>query len=357
MRRVLLLFFTGVLFACFLSGCTLPSDGHKEVSDGVSSVSVAETRDGATDGTIADNKEANSTATNDSTTANTTADGTTVSTSTDKTEILSASTAAAETDVVTNASTVTDNMETTNSDLNDLRKTIAQNGGAVGVAFVGYVKNESTEMNLRTYLTDSEIGKTYSFLTDAPLFMTEGQELYAIVPVNDKGKITVYASELTDNGEYSDNKNNPLYAGEPGQVILLRCNLSEIYCNVLVTATDGGGAVEFRPAVSLRDGHLQECTGVYDFSVYSDDEGLQDDVMNAYGLLLETDEVKYRIDSGMTLQYTGQTQVIDGRTCYVYALGTDHDDQFVREFFYGVCGDFIYAYDAVGDTWNRLGAG
>lgn len=354
MRRVLLLFCTGVLSACFLSGCTLPSDGHTEVAD---SVSVTETSGEATDSTAADNKVTDGTTTNDSPTVNTTVDGTTGSMLTDNNETISASTSAAETDAITTVSTVTGSAETTNPALKDLRETIALSGGAVGVAFIGYVKSESTETTLRTYLTDSEIGKTYSFLRDAPLFMTEGQEFYAIVPVDDKGRITVYASALTDNGEYADNKDKPLYTGEPGEVILLRCNLSEIYSNVLVTAADGGGAVEFRPAVSLRDGHLQECTGVYDFSVYSDDEGLQDDVMNSYGLLLETDEVKYRIDSGMTLQYTGQTQVIDGRTCYVYALGTDHDDQFVREFFYGVCGDFVYSYDAVSDTWNRLGAG
>lgn len=38
--------------------------------------------------------------------------------------------------------------------------------------------------------------------------------------------------------------------------IVLRCNFSEIYSNVLISVTDGGGAMEFRPSISLKDGHL-----------------------------------------------------------------------------------------------------
>ena len=76
--------------------------------------------------------------------------------------------------------------------------------------------------------------------------MAEGQELYAIIPPNDKGTITVYPSTMTEDGEYADDKSNPLCIGKPGEVLLLRCNLSEIYSNVLISVTDGGGAVFVR---------------------------------------------------------------------------------------------------------------
>lgn len=299
MKRVLLLFFTAMLIACFLSGCVLLPNVRKEVTDGSSGMGM------------------NSTEADSST---------------------------------------TDNSEIKTSDLEALQQKIAQSGGVVGVAFIGYVNSESTEEELRTYLTDSESGKKYLFLSGAPLFMTEGQEFYAIVPVNDNGRITVCPSAMTDSGGYADNRDEPLYRGKLGEVILLRCNLSEIYSNVLITATDGGGAIDFRPALSMKDGRLQEYSGVYDFSVYSE-EGVEDDVMNAYGHLWETDEVKFYTDKGMILQYTDQTQVIDGQTCLVFALGTNHDDQFVREIYYAVCGNILYAYDAVSDTWNPLGAG
>lgn len=238
-----------------------------------------------------------------------------------------------------------------------LQKAAAQNGSAAAVAFVGYVSDKSTETELRTFFKNSETGKKYSFLSVSPMFAVEGQELYAITPVNGRGRVTVYASSMTDGGEYADSKNSPLYEGKAGEPLLLRCNLSEIYSNVLVSVTDGGGAIEFRPAVSLENGQLQGAAGVYDFSVYSDDEGVRDEVMNAYDLLLKTDEVKYRTDRGMILQYTGQTQEINGRTYIVFALGTDNGDAFVREIYYGVCGESVCVYDAVSDTWDALGAG
>ncbi len=250
-----------------------------------------------------------------------------------------------------------DNTEPDDTELETLQKKIAQSGGIVGVAFLGYVDSTLSRADLSVYLEAEAYIEKFPFLLDAACSMTEGQELYAIVPVNQKGVITVYPSAITDSGEYADDKNNPLYTGEPGEVVLLRCNLSEIYSNVLVSATDGVGAIDFHPAVSLENGHLQGVAGVFDFSVYSDDEGIQDDVMNAYALLLEADEVKYYIDEGMILQYADQTQIIDGRTCLIFALGTDNEDEFVRELYYGVCDNLIYAYDAVSDTWSTLGAG
>ena len=151
-----------------------------------------------------------------------------------------------------------------------LREEISSNGGTAGLAFIGYVDSQSTEEELFRYLSESETGKEYPFLSDAPLVMTEGQELYAIVPPNEAGTITVYPSGITEYGEYADDKSNPLYTGKPGEAVVVMCNLSEIYSNVLVTATDGGGAMGFRPALSMEDGQLAETPGVYDFSVYEE---------------------------------------------------------------------------------------
>ena len=154
-------------------------------------------------------------------------------------------------------------------DLALLREEIGSSGSVSGLAFIGYVDSQSTEAELYRYLTDSETGQNYPFLLNAPLVMTEGQELYAIVP-NESGTITVYPSGITQNGEYADDKSSPLYTGSPGEAVIVMCNLSEVYSNVLITATDGGGAIDFRPALSMENGHLAETTGVYDFSVYEE---------------------------------------------------------------------------------------
>lgn len=234
-----------------------------------------------------------------------------------------------------------------------LQKKIAQSGSAVAVAFIGYVDSESSEADLRAYVAGSETGKEYPSLSSAPLYMAEGQELYAIIPPNDKGTIIVYPSMITEDGEYADDKNNPLHVGEPGEPLLLRCNLSEIYSNVLIAATDGGGAMDFRPSLSMENGHLQEIAGVYDFSTY---EEVPDErsIQIATELLLETEEVKQAVMQGMKVMYTGDTQWIEGRPCLLFALGTDSEEQLVRERYYGVCDNLVYRYDAISDTWSTV---
>lgn len=256
---------------------------------------------------------------------------------------------------ITDGSSVTepDNTKTEDSALTALQQKINYHSKGAGVAFIGYVDSESTEVDLRAYYASSETGKEYLGLVHAPLYMAEGQELYAIIPPNDKGRITVYASAITENGQYTDDRAHPLHEGNPGEALLLRCNLSEIYSNVLISATDGGGAVLFRPSLSMENGHLQETAEVYDFSVY---EKMPDErsIEIATEILLEADEVKFAVENGMKIMYTGDTQMIEGRTCLLFALGTDREEQFVRERYYGVCDNLIYAYDAVSDTWSVL---
>ena len=241
-----------------------------------------------------------------------------------------------------------------NASLTALQTEINQSGSVAGIAFIGYVDSESSEVDLRAFYASSETGKAYPDFAYAPLYMAEGQELYAIVPPNDKGTIIVYPSMITEDGEYADDKSNPLCIGDPGEVLLLRCNLSEIYSNVLIAVTDGGGALDFRPSLSMENGHLQEIVGVYDFSIYEETPD-ERSVQIATEILLEAAEVKDAIERGMKIMYTGDTQMIEGRTCLLFALGTDSEEQFVRERYYGVCDNLVYSYDAISDTWSAVG--
>lgn len=112
--------------------------------------------------------------------------------------------------------------------------------------------------------------------------------------------------------------------------------------------------------LSGMDGHLV-AEKFYDFSVYTDygDNGEAEDrnVEIAREILLESQEVQYYINKGMSVQYTGQIDEIDGRLCWIFALGTNRDDQFVRERYYGVCDNLIYFYDVLNDKWEVLGKG
>ena len=238
--------------------------------------------------------------------------------------------------------------------LTALQQKINYQSKGAGVAFIGYVDSESSEVDLRAYYASSATGKAYPDFVRAPLYMAEGQELYAIVPPCAAGRITVYASAMNENGQYADDREHPLHSGKPGEPLLLRCNLSEIYSNVLISATDGGGAILYRPSISLENGHLATEQSVYDFSIYEEKPDGRS-VQIATELLLEADEVKEAIEHGMKIMYTGDTQMIEGRTCLLFALGTDSEEQFVRERYYGVCDNLIYVYDAVSDTWAVLG--
>ena len=249
---------------------------------------------------------------------------------------------------------VPDDSNAEDGDLVALQQKINYYSKGAGVAFIGYVDSESSEVDLRAYYASSETGKAYPDLVYAPLYMAEGQELYAIVPPCAAGRITVYASAMNENGQYADDREHPLHSGKPGEPLLLRCNFSEIYSNVLISATDGGGAILYRPSVSLENGHLATEQSVYDFSIYEETPD-ECSVQIATEILLEVDEVKDAIEHGMKIMYTGDTQMIEGRTCLLFALGTDSEDQFVRERYYGVCDNLIYVYDAVSDTWAVLG--
>ena len=217
----------------------------------------------------------------------------------------------------------TEIVETEDTELSLLKKQINQNSCGAGVALFGYVDSEFTRTDLSFYLEFHHLTKEYPFLSEAACYMADGQELYAIVPPNGKGRVTVYPSDITENGEYADDKSHPLFEGKPGEALVLRCNFSEIYSNVLV----------------------------YDFSVYEETPD-ERSVEIATEILLEYGEVRQGLENGMKLMYTGESEIINGGSCMLFVLGTDNGEQFVQEQLYGVCDNLIYIYDVFTDTWN-----
>ena len=235
-----------------------------------------------------------------------------------------------------------------------LQDEILQSGNKVGLAFLGYVDSQSSEVDLRDYIMYSDAGRAYPFLPMSWLLMVEGQELYVIVPPDETTSITVYASGVNEWGEYVDDTSMPLGENWPGEPLLLQCNLSEIYSNVLIVVNDGSETIAFRPSLSMEDGHLVEIPGVYDFSIYPNvpDES---DVSSAMDRLVQLEEIDAAMKRGMKLLYTGDVQMVAGQNCLLFALGTDTGDQFVREFYYAVSDNYIFTYDAVNDMWYTNG--
>ena len=235
-----------------------------------------------------------------------------------------------------------------------LQKIIRGSGGTVGIAFLGYTDSEGTEETLKSLVKESACVRSYPFLSETGVVAYEGAEVFALVPGGNDCRITVCKAGITEEGTYIDWTDEVIYEGRPGEAVILRCNLSEIHANVLISVTDGTETLEFHPMLSMMDGHVAAEPGCYDFTDYemTEEERAQD----ASDLLTATDEVKDALERGMKLLYTGDTQTIEGRPCLLFALGTDREDQFVREQLYAVSDNLIYVFDTETDQWQVLGA-
>lgn len=248
------------------------------------------------------------------------------------------------------------------TDLSKLQKTILDNKEVVGIAYIGYVGHEANEKEVLNFVKNSQYADKYDFLCESPLVNAGGAELYAVVIADVKYSASVYRADITDNGEYSVKTDDALYnySGNGIDYFLLRCNESEIHSNVSLYFKKGNDSFSVFPMLSGMDGHLV-AEKFYDFSVYTDyvnnSEPEDRNVEIAREILSESQEVQYYINKGMSVQYTGQIREIDGRPCWIFALGTDRDDQFVRERYYGVCDNLIYFYDTLNDKWEVLGRG
>lgn len=176
-----------------------------------------------------------------------------------------------------------------NTALDLLQSRIADNKCVLGVGFLGYIDSESDEKAVRQFVNDSALASGYPFLKDLNEVVLDGSELYAFVPSGKDAVITVYYAEMSEDGSYIDHKDAPLFIGDAGEAIVLRCNLSEIHSNVLISVKDGANTLEFHPMLSMMDGHVAAEPGCYDFSVYEESEDKS--VAIARELLLETDEV------------------------------------------------------------------
>lgn len=243
-----------------------------------------------------------------------------------------------------------------------LQDIIRENECQAGMAFLGYTYEGAEAAEILEYTRQGEVAAAYPFLQNGTVVDAGGYEIYAIVP-GDDCRVSVYPAHPTEEGEYLDDLNAPYYMGQENEIIILRCNVSEIHSNVMVSVQKQNMSVQYHPMVSLKDGHLAAETHCYDFSIYYNwdeyDPGYDSelDIRIAREQLSETDEVSYYLGLGMSLWYTGTEEYIEGRNCPVFVLGTDHEDYFTKEHYYAVGDNVVYYYDLSGDAWLLQGAG
>ena len=80
-----------------------------------------------------------------------------------------------------------------------------------------------------------------------------------------------------------------------------------------------------------------------------------DDIMELALEILVRKVPDYReyLSMGMKALFTGETSVIDGKTCYDISVGTDHEEHFVQEVHYSVHLDYgkVYVLDFMNGKW------
>ena len=238
-----------------------------------------------------------------------------------------------------------------------LQDIIRENECQVGIAFLGYTNEAADASEILEYTRQEELAAAYPFLQDGTVVDAGGFEIYAVVP-GDDCRISIYPAQAAEEGEYSDDLNAPWYMGQENEVIILRCNMSEIHSNVMVSVQKQNMNVQYHPMVSLKDGHLAKEAYCYDFSMYAQEEyDTELDIRIAREQLSQTDEVSYYLGLGMSLWYTGTEEYIEGKNCPAFVLGTDHEDHFTKENYYAVGDNVVYYYDPSGDAWLLLGTG
>jgi len=152
--------------------------------------------------------------------------------------------------------------ETPKSSLKILRETLEQEGAVCGVAFLGYLEGEYTEVLAEWEKTG--IIEKYPFLYDIyveQMILTDGGEWFLLVPVADDVKVSVYESTIDDE-DFLLKPGKELYSSNSGTPILIRGNISDIYPSTIVILEKDNKKIEYSPYLSLKDGELAEGEGI-----------------------------------------------------------------------------------------------
>lgn len=124
-----------------------------------------------------------------------------------------------------------------------------RDNGAAAVICVGMYTNES---DLRDSGLLDRYSKSYG-LENLETVQTKGDEWYIVIPRHSKATVKVNAVEIDENCNLHKSM---LLAERDGRPFLLRCNVSDLYCNVAISieGKDGKPLVDYSPMISLKDG-------------------------------------------------------------------------------------------------------
>lgn len=149
--------------------------------------------------------------------------------------------------------------ETDSAALSALRQEAAEAGFPCAVAYLNFFFDAADFPEIPDALAEA-----CPFLAGAVCVDAGGEDIYAIVPADPDGAVKIFDNTPRTGNELP----KVLSMTGRGDIVLLRCNESDIMCNVFVAVSNGSGQdFSFYPFLSLENGQLGT-TGVYDFTEY-----------------------------------------------------------------------------------------
>ena len=143
--------------------------------------------------------------------------------------------------------------------LSALRQAASEAGYPCAVAYLNFAFDAADFPNIPNALAEA-----CPFLADAVCVDAGGDDVYAIVPSDPEAAVKIYDCSTRTETEAA----KVLAFTGRGDIVLLRCNISDIISNVFVHVVNSSGTIfEFEPFLNLENGRLGT-TGVYDFTEY-----------------------------------------------------------------------------------------
>ena len=254
--------------------------------------------------------------------------------------------------------------ETAKESLIALQQDLKTDQVMLGVFFLGWEGEYSESTKENVLQGAGEFYYEYEFMREieqCPYIEQPGEEVYLLIPACEDDEISVFEQvwgDDTDDG--MPKRGKLLFAGKPGEVILVRGNESDIVSNLEIFVTGDHEEMIYHPSLSLENGRLDVSNpDILDLTCY-EEEGTDNDfawwsgvVDVCYERLTNIPLIRKQIEEdGMVLMYDDSRETILGVDCPVFSLGTEHEENYVAEKYYAVDpkGD-VYYYDAIGDAW------
>ncbi|MBQ3843250.1 MAG: hypothetical protein II820_11255 [Ruminiclostridium sp.] len=162
------------------------------------------------------------------------------------------------------------------------KKILNEEGYLFGVRYLGYIDASANDpgidgLYINNILESTGTAEECNIYIGMPgnhfASTKDGTELYLIVPRDVEGKVTIYENVI-DYDTAKESLGNVIYKGENAEPLLLKCNVSDIFPDVVVEITDKDGkSFQWRPFISGENGQVvtnnAENVKIYDFTDYS----------------------------------------------------------------------------------------